>query len=300
MSLINVWRIPIVFMISGMGIRFAMEHRNWKALLKDRTVRILVPYLFGFGVIGPLNLYFASLFYQKPGSYIPNPGHLWFLGHIYTYVLVFLAVLNYLINHPDHVISLALRKLFEVPYGIYLLVLPFLLEAILVNPKDYPAYFNTQHGFWLGLICFCTGFVFISMKERFWAAVSLVKKVALVLAVLFYLIRLVFFELSAPNPLIAFESFNWMLAIIGFGSSYLNKPSRTLSYLSQAVFPVYILHLPLQFLFALLILPTNLPAISKLLLLLMVTLGASLLTYELIIKRLKWIRPLFGMKINPS
>ena len=112
------------------------------------------------------------------------------------------------------------------------------------------------------------------------------------LAVLLYLVRLVFFELSVPNPLIAFESFNWMLAIIGFGSSYLNKPSRTLSYLSQAVFPVYILHLPLQFLFTLLILPTNLLAISKLLLLLIVTLGASLLTYELIIRRLKWIRPL--------
>ena len=129
---------------------------------------------------------------------------------------------------------------------------------------------------------------------------SLVKKVALVLAVLLYLVRLVFFELSAPNPLIAFESFNWMLAIIGFGSSYLNKPSRTLSYLSQAVFPVYILHLPLQFLFALLLLPTYLPAISKLLLLLIVTSGTNLLTYELIIRRLKWICPLFGMKINPS
>jgi len=68
MSLINVWRIPIVFMISGMGIRFAMKHRKWKALLKDRTVRILVPYVFGFSVVSPLNLYFASLFYQKPGT----------------------------------------------------------------------------------------------------------------------------------------------------------------------------------------------------------------------------------------
>ena len=44
MAMLNVWRIPILFLISGMGVRFAMERRDWKALLKDRTIRILVPW----------------------------------------------------------------------------------------------------------------------------------------------------------------------------------------------------------------------------------------------------------------
>ena len=46
MNAIIVWRIPILFLISGMGVRFAMVRRDWKALLKDRSVRILLPYLF--------------------------------------------------------------------------------------------------------------------------------------------------------------------------------------------------------------------------------------------------------------
>ena len=54
MSMVNIWHIPILFMISGMGVRFARERRDWMQLLKDRTVRILVPYVFGIFVIGPI------------------------------------------------------------------------------------------------------------------------------------------------------------------------------------------------------------------------------------------------------
>ena len=29
MELINIWRIPILFMVSGMRVFFAMERKNW-------------------------------------------------------------------------------------------------------------------------------------------------------------------------------------------------------------------------------------------------------------------------------
>ena len=44
------------------------------------------------------------------------------------------------------------------------------------------------------------------------------------------------------------------------------------------------------------LLPLQLPAIFKLVLLLAGTFGICLLLYEYLLKRLKWIRPLFGMK----
>ena len=47
MAMMNVWRIPILFMVSGMGVRFALERRTWSQLLKDRTRRILIPLVFG-------------------------------------------------------------------------------------------------------------------------------------------------------------------------------------------------------------------------------------------------------------
>ncbi|MDY6844731.1 MAG: acyltransferase family protein, partial [Thermodesulfobacteriota bacterium] len=69
MPMINIWRIPILFLISGMGVHFAMERRNWKQLLKDRTFRILVPFVFGFFFIAPINIYIALMFYSKEAAY---------------------------------------------------------------------------------------------------------------------------------------------------------------------------------------------------------------------------------------
>ncbi|SVC86197.1 uncharacterized protein METZ01_LOCUS339051, partial [marine metagenome] len=55
MMIINIWRIPILFVVSGMGARFAMERRDWSNLLSDRALRIFVPLLFGMLFIVPFN-----------------------------------------------------------------------------------------------------------------------------------------------------------------------------------------------------------------------------------------------------
>ena len=91
---------------------------------------------------------------------------------------------------------------------------------------------------------------------------------------------------------------NWMFAILGYGSVYLNKPSQMLSYLNKAVYPAYIVHMPVQFFLSYCLMPLALPALVKLVMLLMATFSLSLLLYELLIKRMRWIRPLFGMKLR--
>jgi peptidoglycan/LPS O-acetylase OafA/YrhL len=63
---------------------------------------------------------------------------------------------------------------------------------------------------------------------------------------------------------------------------------------------VYIVHLPVQFTTAYFLLPLPLPAYLKLILLLVGTFGVSVLLYEYVLRRLKWIRPLFGMKFGRS
>ena len=88
-----------------------------------------------------------------------------------------------------------------------------------------------------------------------------------------------------------------MIAILGYGSRHLDRPSRALAYCSTAVYPVYIVHLPVQFGLSHLVIPLALLPPVKLLLILAGTLAVSLVVYELLIKRARWIRPLFGMKL---
>ena len=41
MSMLNIWRIPLLFFVSGMGVFFALQKRDWKQLIQERAKRIL-------------------------------------------------------------------------------------------------------------------------------------------------------------------------------------------------------------------------------------------------------------------
>ncbi len=301
MSMINVWRIPILFLISGMGVYFAMERRNGRQLLGDRALRILLPFVFGYFFIVPILAVVVTQFYSVKTTYSPAAGHLWFLANIFLYVLFLLPVLVYWKNRPDNFILRFLSKLFQYRLGLLLMTLPLILEAIILKPGNkFVTYAGTWHGFWLGMVCFLTGFILISLKDTFWQAAKRIRWIVLILAFSLYLSRMLEINVgAAQNALFGFESMSWMLAILGFGSLYLNHPSAKLDYLSSAVYPVYILHLPIQFVLSYYIIPLELSAGLKLILLLVGTFGISFGIYE-VIRRIKWIRPLFGMKLTTA
>jgi surface polysaccharide O-acyltransferase-like enzyme len=298
MSMLAIWRIPLLFLISGMGVRFAMERRDWKQLLKDRTIRIVVPFVFNVYVFGTiLGMTMVRLGWDAEFSL--SFGHLWFLANIFAYFLWLLSTMAYLKDHPNCWLLRFLSKIIRWRFGLFLFAVPLMVEAWLVNPEIFSIYVDTLHGWLIGLICFFWGFIFICTQEDFWPAVARTRWLALAFAVSGFLVRLLVFELQAePNWLTAFESMSWMLAALGFGSLYLNKPSRGLGYFSRAVYPVYILHMPVQFTIAYFLLPLSASAYLKLALLLVGTFGICLLLYEYVLRRLRWIRPLFGMKLN--
>ena len=229
MMIFNIWRIPILFMISGMGAYFALRNKNWKVFLKDRSVRILFPYIFGFFFICPITLFLAASFYSKQIGYFPNPGHLWFLGNIYSYVLLLLPMMLYCIKNPDNFIFQIFRIILKHRLGIFALALITGLEGVLFSPHDYSDYFLNIHGFMLGLICFFLGFILVSMKNDFWPIIQNIRFISLFLASIFCMIRLYFaltIDYEGPKFVIGFESMCWMLAVFGYGSLYLNHESK--------------------------------------------------------------------------
>jgi len=299
MSMLNVWRIPLLFMVSGMGVRFAMERRNLKQIILDRTLRIVVPLVFGIFAICPIAAYFVRDYYDLGGGYIPNAGHLWFLINIICYLLYFLYIVYYFTTEPDNrFLRFVSRALNRVPWLLFAAAIPLSLEALIANPEYY-ALFPTPHGHFVGMICFGLGLLFVSLKDAFWNAVRRVKLVAVAAAFLIYLVRLLVFQFEGiPKYLVGLESMFWMLGILGYGAAILNKPSRALSYLSKSVYPVYIIHMPIQYAISYYLIPMTLPASLKLGILLLGTFGACFVLYEVFIRQIKWIRPLFGVKFN--
>lgn len=302
MELINIWRIPILFVISGMAVNFAVRRRDLYQLFVDRTYRIFTPLLFGSFFIVPTYILIAQGYYDHDYAYSPTPGHLWFLGHIFLYVLLFSPVFYFYKNRSSTVAYEVISSIVEKPFGVLALFsLPLILESIMVKPESYAGFaIYPIHGLITGGICFCSGFMFMSLKGIFWKGVTDIRWVTLILAFSLYLIR-IFEEKDLPSNIVSsaltgLEVACWMLSAFGFGSMYLNRPSKLLDYLTPAVYPLYIVHMPLQYLFSSFIFPLEIPAIFKFALLILATFGGSLLIYE-IVKRIKWARPLFGIKI---
>ncbi|TPE42404.1 acyltransferase family protein [Pontibacter mangrovi] len=296
MTMLNVWRIPLLFFVSGMGVYFATRKRNWRALLLERAKRILVPFLFGMVAISPLHIFLFQRYYHMPLQYMAHPSHLWFLGNIFVYVLLLSPLFFYLKKEAGGRFMKSLSAVLGNPFGPLLITVFFVLEALLLKPAIFEMYVQTWHGFFLGLLAFFFGFLFVYSGKPFWQTVLKWRWLYLALAVSLYAIRFLVLNLNAPGYLMAVESNCWILAVFGFGYKHLNKPGAALSYLSQAAYPVYIIHMFVLYAGATLILPLELPVVLKFVTIVAFTAAGCYLLYEFVIRRVSFLGPLFGLK----
>lgn len=296
MTMLNVWRIPLLFFVSGMGVYFAIQTRNWKQLLLERGRRILVPFLFGVLFIVPLHIYIWQWYYHFDWSYAPNPGHLWFLGNIVVYVVVLSPIFFYCKSRTQGPFVAWIKKIFGNPLGILLVMGVFIVEVLLVNPTPFELYAMTWHGFFLGLLAFFFGFCFVLCGPAFWNMILKGRWLFLAVAVFLFVIRLLYFQPNVPNYLLSIESNAWIISFFAFSYKYLNRPSKALRYLSQAVYPIYILHMIFLYLGSYLIFPLKIDVHIQFFLVLLFTIVGCFLAYEFLIRRIRFIRPLFGLK----
>jgi hypothetical protein len=228
--------------------------------------------------------------------YTIHPVHLWFLGNIFIYVIILSPLFFYLKKNEHGRIHRWLQKLFSNPTGILIIIIAFILEAILFRPETYETYSMTLHGFFMGMLAFLFGFLIIYSGENFWKTVLKLRWFLISSALTLFLLRYYLFDLKAPDYLLATESVLWIMTAFGFAYRYLNLPGKILSYLSQAAYPVYIIHMVFLYLGSYFIMPLDISAGLKFILIMISTFSGSLLFYEIVIRRITFIRPLFGLK----
>jgi len=294
MTLLNVWRIPLLFFVSGMGVYFAIQKRNWKQVFTERAKRIALPFIFGMLFIVPLHIVLLQSYYSWELSYTPNPSHLWFLGNILIYIFVLLPIFIYLKNNKNKYLLIKLRRLFANPLGLIIVVFFFIAEAMIIKPYPFEHYAMTAHGFFLGLLAFIFGFLFMYSGTAFWKMLINWRWVFFILALALYLIRTYLGQI--PLYQLSAESCLWIFSIFAFGHKHLNQPSKTLSYFTQGAYPIYIIHMFFIYLASNMIFPLSIDVRFKFVLVLGITFIGSLGFYDLFIRRINFVRPLFGMK----
>jgi hypothetical protein len=314
LSVMNSWRIPLVFLISGIALRLAFQRRTKIEMFKERIKILIVPYIFGSVTFGAASLAIAFTFYEGwSDEYfwlgfitIFDGVHLWFLKNIFIYCIVLIPFLNLVSNKAEK--ETIFSKILNMPGGVFVFSIPVILEGHLLNTtaysqavnygRSYQEYANTNHGFLLGFIWFLLGVLLVSQGEVFWESNKRNWKIHLFVGFAFYFYR--FFNnfedgFSLDNRLISFESFNFIFLILVLGAVYLNKDSPQLTYYKTAVYPVYIVHLPVQMAVMYYFSGINIHPVIKFPIALFLICFLSLTIYHAI-KNIKPLRPLFGLR----
>ncbi len=296
-SLLNIWRIPILFVISGMVLVFSFERYNIKGVIRERLIRIGIPLVGGWLVIGPAGFSLSQIFYGKEVSYVPNPLHLWFLQNLVVYILVGSLLYFLFFGKSSGLINRICCRTFGSVYGLFVTLLFAIAEGLLLNPEYYAWFVSGVHGWSIGFICFMLGMLYANSGEKFWRVVYRLRMFTFFPAIFLYLFRFFEYRLEkVPGYLLGLESMLWIWAILGFGHLFLNRDSSLINYLRSAVFPVYILHQPIQYMLAFVIFPLDILPFLKFLLLVLSVLIVSFGFYQFLLRRIDVVKLFFGIR----
>ncbi len=322
MLFLNQWRLPILFVISGMGTYYALSYRNVWQFNWERIKRLLIPLIFGMLFIVPPQIYFERLdkaefvgsyfMYFRTQAFVgvyPEGNiswhHLWFLPYLLIFSILLSPIFIRLKRKPSIVVNWIKEKI-QKPYGLYLFIIPLYFIEALVEPF-FPvthALIDDWFNFVNSLVLFFFGFILIASRKEFWNSVERIKNKALIVGVVAFGMQLVIWIIGKDNIYIHFTEalikvtnlWSWILVIFGFGAKYLNKKSNKLSYCNRAVYPFYILHQTITIIIGYYIMHIEWPFFPKFLILTIGTFLGSWLIYDLIILRIPILYPLFGIK----
>lgn len=321
---VHQFHMPLFFFISGVGTYFALSfQRTSKEYMKERFLRLFVPFAFGTLVIVPPQVYCRLLgnpgyhknyfqFYPDFFNGIPPAGnfewgHLWFLIYLFTFSLLALPLFLKWKRRGRAMAPIA--ELVRKPAGLVWFALPLAVIEVTLRPI-FPGY-QTLVTDWANFLYYITYFTYgylLFFVPGFHEAVVRFRRMALglalaTLAALFVVVRyeLLPDEGYAPGHLAilfvhAFNGWFFVLAFIGYGAVLLNRTGPVLKYASEAAMPFYVLHQTVIVVLARPVLGAVKPPFASFFIIMMLCFILATLIYEVLIKRINPLRVLFGMR----
>jgi surface polysaccharide O-acyltransferase-like enzyme len=315
------WHMPLLFLLAGASSWYALRFRSGGKYAAERLKRLMVPFVFGTLVVVPPQMYFALLHRAgAPGSYLNyyptffqlrQPGmpdytgvgftwgHLWFILNLFLISLAALPLFLSLKTRPGQRMTAGLAGFLERGPAVLLLALPFPFVRYLLPEIDGKPVF-------MHLMVFVFGFLLMS-DERYHRALDRNKCVALILGIactaVDYAVSLsgVRFEDFSPESIAlgladGFSTWFWLVAILGFGRKYLNVENSALRYAREAAYPFYVLHQSVIVAIGYYAIRLNAGVLPKYFLVAVGSLAGTIVLYDLIVRRTRVTRFLFGMK----
>ena len=274
LNFISVWHMPLLFVLAGASTYFALGRRSSRQYLRERRLRLLVPLVFGIFVLIPPQTWYggrfnsgysASLLHyivsgdflrwniQNGGDYYGGfgIGHLWFIMVLFLLSVIALPLFSWGRKERAAALLQTFSRRLAHPAGWFLAALLLTAGAALPDPLGLKSFYYLVF-FVLGYVAVCDG-EFMRRAERH-RLTALAVGAALATWWTLHLTHRLLDLFGAGDrlggslltePIVFLRSLSAWLVIVGllgFGRRYLDRPSPTLAYLSEASYPVYILH----------------------------------------------------------
>lgn len=325
MRALNLWRLDLVFLVSGIALALLAQGRPRARLLRERSQRLLLPLAFGMVAIVPVQAYLQALDggfiapgfgafllrYATLGPWPPQafdgaqPGvtwnHLWYLAYLWAYTALLVAALPWLRSGPGQRLQQAVRRLRGPALWLLPAVLPVL--ATLALRRAFPPTHDLLHDAWLHALYAWMVFMgwWLGTDPGLWAELQRLRRISLVLALALLVLLALTWHGLLPLPWAALRSleqlYAWVAicAVLGWARQLLDRPWPWLPWAQEQLFPWYVLHQTLILLGLAWLAPMQLGPLAEPALLLALTV-AGCWGATAVIRRVRWLRPLFGLK----
>jgi len=317
-GVIHQFHMPLLFLISGAATWLALGFRSAGQYLRERVLRLLVPFLFGMLALLPPMTYITRLARGENISFVSHylgffrinpddlagyygywtPAHTWFIVFLFVYSVISLPLFLWLRGEVSQRLTARLAGFLSKRLALLLFLIPLSLAASsdLLGAQN-PIYY---------LFVFLIGYLLMT-DSRYQQALDRDALIYLAAGIIFEVIRQTWYTDYAEWSLLWIvrglvqQSTRLLLtlAILGLGHRLLQRKTTALRYLSEVAFPFYILHLPVTTLVGFYLIRLDTTIAVKYLLIVALSILLTLAACEPV-KRIGMLRLLLGMKEKAS
>ena len=318
MSFLHLWRMPLLFLVSGAGTYFALGKRSSGQYVKERTRRLFVPFVAGIFLLVPVQVYIEKIAnYDSLLAYYPNMfdgiypvgnfswHHLWFLAYLFLISLIIAPFLTFL---RTRIKKGNIARFFAMRAGMNWILVFLIASQVLLRPifpESTHALYNDWAYFTMYLIYFLAGFMFVS-QDGITGAIERDRKIYLVQTVVFLSMFWFARDLFGSGTVGDYYdgilrivlAWSCSLAVLGYTKKYLNGNRSWRKPMNEAIYPFYLLHQPAIVVVGYSVLQWGLADGLNAVIITLSSLIAIIGIYILIVRPFNLTRIIFGLKVK--
>lgn len=313
MDLLHRLRMPLLFVIAGAGMWYALQRRSLAGFARERSLRLLLPAVAGMFLVVPPQVFvervasgnwqggYLQFYVERVLQLQPYPAgdfswhHLWFIVYLFVYAMLLLPGLAWWRRARPALEPGRWMLALGIPLGVNeALLKPLFPEAhTLINDRYTFNHYLLLTLYGIALAACAGSWDWLADRRRSLLGIALVLSI-----VGLPLLEVGIVPRDTPADAVYANLFTWawLLTFLAWGRRLLSFENPLLIWAREASYPIYILHQTVIIVIAYFVIREPWSPWIKFAMILASTLVVCVAMHEGVLRRFATTRLLFGIK----